>query len=558
MFKTAHDVVRHTAFLALNGRPRAASARLASLRALLLLPLIVTAANSGATVTANTSRCSVGALSSVAPTNTTITAASVVGATATVPQYCSVQATVAYPGNNIDFIVGFPTTWNEHFVWASQGGLAGQTMTFTASFLQEGYATGITDTGHKGDAAAVGGMGRDPAFAYDINKLTDYGHRANKLTADASKTLIAGYYQSSIKRSIFNGCSNGGRSVMINAQRYPGQFDAYVIGAPFISETGSSLDWLHSERAYFAKTTSFMPAAKLQLVGKAVLAACDADDGVVDGVVSNPLACKFDPGVLQCSGADAPNCLTQDQVTAVRFWNTDWKNASGEVVSRRWLATGEEGFPSGTSLYQIGPNPAPVDASGVPYPTAAQNNGYSLMIGILGDMVHGNHAYDYRTLNINTDLPFLAQVNGVLDGTDTDLMGAVSKGAKFIFYQGWGDPALNPLNLIDYRNAVVQRYGQAKADSFMRVFMVPGMNHCSGGSAATDQFDVMMPQIEAWMDTGVAPEVVPASRVANAVVTRTRPLCAYPKYARYKAPASAASTFGIEDASYFYCADPSP
>jgi hypothetical protein len=280
----------------------------------------------------------------------------------------------------------------------------------------------VTDTGHKGSPTAVGGAGRDPAFVYDINKFTDHGHRANKVTVDATKALIAGYYQSEIKRSIFNGCSNGGRSVMINAERYPGQFDAYVVGAPFISETGSSLDWLHSERAYFRKTTSFLPADKLQLVGKAVLAGCDLDDGVADGVVGNPLACNFNPGALLCNGA------------------------------------------------------------------------------------------------------------------------------KFIFYQGWADPALNPMNLIDYRDAVVQRYGLETANSFMRVFMVPGMTHCSGGSASTDQFDLMMPAIEKWMDTGVAPEEVRASRVASGNVVRTRPLCAYPKYAHYNPPARLAAASSVTTA----------
>jgi feruloyl esterase len=483
-------------------------------------------------------------------------AAAIVGATATVPEYCSVQAKVTYPGNTIDFIVGFPTSWNEHFVWASQGGLAGAAMTFTNQFLQTGYATGVTDTGHRGDPAFVGGAGRDPTFGYDPNKLTDYGHRANKLTADSAKALIAGYYGSAIKRAIFNGCSNGGRSVMINAQRYPGQFDAYVVGSPFISETGSSLDWLHSERAFFRKPTSFVTADNLKVIGKAVLDACDADDGVKDGVVSNPLACQFDPSTLLCNGTNGPNCLSQDQVDAVKFWNTDWKNKSGEVVSRRWLATGEEGTPSGTSLYQIGPNPAPLDANGVPYPTAAQNNGFSLMIAILGDFVNGSHSYDYRTFNISTDTGFLAQVNGVLDATDTNLMAAASKGAKFIFCQGWADPALNPMNLIDYRNAVVDRYGQASADSFMRVFMVPGMTHCGGGSASTDQFNLMMPAIEQWMDTGVAPEVVMASRVVNGVASRTRPLCAFPKYAHYNPPAEAAAVFGTEDAYLFGCVSP--
>ena len=528
------------------------------LHAALIVPLVAAAGSALAAVSANTSRCSATYFSTVAPKNVTIKSASIVAPTANVPEYCSVLATVTYPGNSIDFLNGFPSTWNEKFVWASQGGLAGQTMNLSGAFLQSGYATGITDTGHQGSASAIGGAGRDATFVYDINKFTDYGHRANKLTADAAKALIASYYLAPIKRAIFNGCSNGGRSVMINAERYPGQFDAYVVGAPFISETGSSLDWLHSERAFFAKSSSFMRADKLKLLGNAVIAACDGDDGVNDGLVSNPLVCKFDPRGLQCPGADNPSCLTRDQVDAVAFWNTDWKNKSGEVVSRRWLFSGVEGEPGGTSLYQIGPNPSPLDANGVPFPTSAQNNGFSLMIGILGDMVNGNHAYDYRKLDINTDLGYFAQVEGVLDATDTNLMAAASKGAKFIFYQGWGDPALNPMNLIDYRNAVVARYGQKTADGFMRVFMVPGMTHCSGGSLATDQFDLMMPTMEKWLDTGVAPEQVFASKVVSGVTTRTRPLCAYPKYAHYRPPASAAATFGVDDAFYFYCENPTP
>jgi len=174
-------------------------------------------------------------------------------------------------------------------------------MSLTPGFLQAGYATGITDTGHQGSATATGGASRDASFVYDPQKLVDYGHRANHVAVDAAKALITGYYGSSIKRAIFNACSNGGRSVMINAERYPGQFDGYVVGAPVVSWTQVSLDWLlHSGRGFFGKAGAFPTPAKLQLVGAAVLAACDGLDGVRDGLVSNPQACRFDPRVLQC------------------------------------------------------------------------------------------------------------------------------------------------------------------------------------------------------------------------------------------------------------------
>ena len=554
MYQSAHSgkQVQFNSTPCTNTRYRAAT------MIALAAPLVMAAGIVGATVSANTSRCSAAFFTPLAPKNVTIKSADIVAATAAAPQYCRVLASVAVPGNTDDFLAGFPTTWNEHFVWASQGGFAGQTMTLSNGFLQAGYATGITDTGHQGSATATGGAGRDITWALNNpQKLTDYGHRANHVTADAAKSLIASYYQSAITRSIFNGCSNGGRSVMINAQRYPGQFDGYVVGAPFISPTQSSLDYLlHSGRGFFAKTTSFPTAAKLSLVGNAVLAACDVDDGVKDGVVGNPLACRFDPRTLQCpGGGDTAGCLSKDQVDAFVVWNTDVRNVSGELVSRRWLFTGVEGEPTGTTLYQVGPNPAPVDAKGVPIISSAQNLGFSLLNGAIGGFVFQDPSYDVRKFDIETDLGYLAEVDGQIAANDTNLSGVLKNGAKFLFYHGWADPTLNPLNTVDYYNDVVARYGKAKTDSLMRVFMVPGMTHCSGGTATTDTFDTNA-AMERWLDTKIAPDVIDASKVVGGVVTRTRPLCAYPTYARYRPPAAAASTFGIEDAFYFSCVAP--
>jgi hypothetical protein len=507
--------------------------------------------------TADTSRCTTSYLSGVAPAGVTVQTASIVAAATSTPEHCRVLASVPTPGNTVAFVAGFPTTWNEKLVWASQGGLAGQPMNLTGSFLQAGYATGVTDTGHQGSATAIGGASRDASFVYDPQKLTDYGHRANHVAVDAAKALISGYYTTEIKRSIFNACSNGGRSVMINAQRYPGQFDGYVVGAPVISWTQNALDWLlHSGRGFFAKPTSFPTAAKLQLVGKAVLDACDDDDGVRDGVVSNPLACRFDPRVLQCGGADAPDCLTKDQVDAFVTWSTDVRNSNGELVSHRWLFTGTEGEATGTTVYQVGPNPPQLDANGVPLISSSQNNGFSLVNGVLRDMVYQDPAYDVRRFDIESDMGVLAQAEGFVGASDTNLLPAANKGAKFLFYHGWGDPALNPLNTVDYYHALVQRYGEEKTNGFVRMFFVPGMTHCSGGVGATDTFDTNA-AMERWLDTGVAPDRLDAAKISSGTVTRTKPLCAFPRYPAYRLTAGADDAYGKDDAFYYYCADPS-
>jgi feruloyl esterase len=507
-------------------------------------------------LTAGTDHCTTARLSTVAPKNVTIKSASIVAATTDVPEHCRVLASVPTPGNTVDFLVGFPTNWNEKFVWASQGGMAGAPMNLSGGFLRSGYATGITNTGHEGKSNTVGGAGRDASFAHDPQKLIDYGHRANFVAVNAAKALIASYYSTSIKRSIFNACSNGGRSVMINAQRYPGQFDGYVVGAPVISWSQVALDFLlHSGRGFFAKSASFPTAEKMTLVGNAVLAACDADDGVGDGAVSNPLACRFDPRSLQCSGADGPTCLTKDQVDAFVTWNNDVRNSNGELVSPRWLFTGVEGEASGTSVYQVGSNPPALDEDGAPLLSSAQNNGFSLMNNVLGDMVHQDASYDARDFDIETDMGLLTQVNGSVDATDTNLMAAARKGAKFLFYHGWADPALNPMNTVNYHKALVDRYGAEKTDTFVRMFFVPGMTHCSGGAAATDTFDTNA-AMEKWLDTGVAPDQIEASKVVKGAVTRTKPLCAFPKYARFRAGADGSGP-AKDDASNYSCVDAS-
>ena len=412
------------------------------------------------------------------------------------------------------------------FIWNAQGGFAGLPMDLitpqsrhyeTDVSMKAGYAVGVTDTGHEGRKDFPGGPARDTAFIADVNKLIDYAHRANYVAADGAKTLIRAYYETAAKRSIFSACSNGGRAAMINAQRYPGQFDGYIVGAPFISPTRTSLDWLlRAKDGFFSSKRAFPTADKLKLVGDAVRAACDAKDGVEDGVVANPLACKFDPRVLQCKGADGADCLTKEQADAFALWNSDIGRSAGDFVTHRWPFTGAEGEPSGTTAYQIGPKPAPLDAEGKPMIVSTQNAGFSVINAVLGDMVYLNPSYDVRKFDIETDLGITAQIEGMMAASDTDLSPAIAKGAKFLFWHGWADPALNPLNTIDYVEAARKRLGSGKADA-IRLFLAPGMTHCGGGAGATDVWNSSA-EMDKWLDTGKAPEQIEA-------VKRTRRSC---------------------------------
>jgi feruloyl esterase len=473
-----------------------------------------------------------------APAGTTIDSADVVAATATVPQYCLVKGTTPTVNNSITWAVGLPTAWNDKLYWGAQGGFAGSAPVPPALGLQQGYVSGITDTGHRS-------VGTDGSWALNSpDKVIDFGHRGIKASVDVGKAMVAGYYQSPIKRSIMASCSNGGRATMIHSQRYPKDFDGYVVTAPAFDWAGQVVvDFYHGSSSFFAKPGSWLPPAKIKLLSDAYLAACDASDGLVDGIVSDPRSCKIDPRLLQCAGGDGPACLTKDQTDAVVRFTSEMKNKFGEVVSPPWLLTGDEGNPAGIPAWKTGNTAPPVDANGAPKPPPSQAAGHGFMVGTLTGIVYNDANYDWRKFDVDNDENFLAQVQGSLSAVDTNLMPTVSRGAKFLFLHGWSDQALNPLRTIGYWDAVVARYGKEKTDSFLRLFLVPGMQHCGGGTNATSTYDALG-VMEKWLDTGKAPDVMEASYVESGVKLRTRPLCAHPKVIRF--------------AAYnFFCVDPS-
>jgi feruloyl esterase len=400
--------------------------------------------------------------------------------------------------------------WNGKLLVVGNGGFAG-TISYAAmaNALASGYAAASTDTGHTGPSANT--------FANE-DALIDFAHRAIHETALAAKAAIAGFFGNAPKRSYFNGCSTGGRQAVTAAQRYPDDFDGIVAGAPASHTSTQAFGqiWFHQ---VLADPASAMPREKLTLLHDAVLNACDQLDGAKDGVLENPLACRFDPQVLACSqGSDTASCLTPAQVEGVR------RIYAGPSNPR----TGQHIFAGLERGSELGWNPVPV--------------GYA--VDYFKYIVFKDPNWDTKTLNFDEHVEQASKgANLVFDATDADISRFTRRGGKLIMYQGWAEPGIPPGNLVKYFDQVQQK--TSGANDSVRVFMVPGMGHCGGGNG-TSTFD-MVAALDAWRESGKAPEQINASRVRDGKVDRTRPLCAWPTVARYKGSGS------IDEAANFVC-----
>ncbi len=328
----------------------------------------------------------------------------------------------------------------------------------------------------------------------------------------------------------------------MEAQRYPEDYDGIIAGDPANNWTrfyagGHLWYWLATTK----DPASYIPASKVPLLTDAVNAACDTLDGVKDGVLEDPRACKFDPATLACRpGQEPASCFTPPQVRAVQdIWHGA-RSSKGEVIYPG-LAPGGEAGPGGWASWVTGAAP-----STATHAQAAD--------GFFKNMVFDDLTWDYRTFNYDTDVKrALDKVGPLLDAVDTNLEPLKRRGGKLLVYHGWSDPDISPLNTIRYYEDVVSKIqgqrsreeGLRATSEFFRLFMVPGMQHCSGGPGATT-FD-MVTALEDWVERGKAPEVIPASRTNGAGV-RTRPLCLYPLVATYTGKGS------TEDAANFVCA----
>jgi feruloyl esterase len=383
--------------------------------------------------------------------------------------------------------------------------------------LARGYAAASTDTGHSGNTGSF-------ALGHP-EKVIDFGWRAVHEMTVTAKALVASYYQRPANRSYWTGCSAGGRQGMKAAQRFPADFDGIVAGAPGLDWTGRAARAVEVAQALEKSAESRFSPAQTRLLNSAALNACDAGDGLKDGVIDDPTRCTFDPSVLQCKGSADDTCLTSAQVAAAKLTYSTQKNPkTGRPIAGLypgselgWTEFGWTASARATGLDQF-------------------------RFIVLKDPQWTIQKFDFLTDIVRAD----DGDDGVINALDPNLRPFLDRGGKLIQYHGWSDPQISPGNSVHYYEHVTKHLGGAsRLDSGYRLFMVPGMGHCGGG-AGPNTFD-MLTALEQWDEQGTAPPSVVATRATNGVVDRSRPLCPYPQVALYK------GTGDTNDAANFTC-----
>ncbi|MFI0351307.1 tannase/feruloyl esterase family alpha/beta hydrolase [Actinomadura sp. 9N407] len=481
-------------------------------------------------------------LSGLRDAPTQILSVTPVAATAQKPAYCQVKG---YVSPQVQFELRLPAQgWTGRYVQLGCGGFCG----FAAPddpnhFLPGGCAPpddgrvviGASNGGH------IGTDSRDGLWAHSGPQLRiDMGYRSEHVTALAAKAVIKAYYGQPAQHSYFAGCSNGGRQALMEAQRYPDDFDGIIAGAPGNNLTalaGEFFPWIATVNTDRSGKQILGPG-KLPLLQEKVMAACDTTDGLKDGLIGDPRDCSFDPGELRCAASEQPNCFTAAQVDVVR------KIYQGPVddKGRRLFPSG---LPKGTEPAWLGYVIAPpgqtggLEALGLNYLKyfASWNNppaSFTLQ----------DHRFDRRTFNE------LRRMSGIYDSTDPDLTRFRDRGGKLIIWHGWSDPAIPAQSSLAYYNAVTKRMGGEQATQrFARMFMFPGVYHCLGGHGP-NTFDLFTPMYD-WVEKDSAPQKVIASKKNGDQTVRTRPSYPYPLRAKYTGSGS------IDDAANFTASMPS-
>ncbi len=441
--------------------------------------------------------------------------------TVELPAYCRVVAVIAPTADShIETEVWMPTDaaeWNGKLQSVGNGGWTGFiNAAAMAGALADGYATASTDTGHKGPRAEF-------ALGHP-EKLADFAWRAVHEMTVKAKAIIAAYYGKDPQRSYWNGCSTGGKQGLTEAQRFPADYDGIVAGAPANYWTHLLSWFMYVGKAALADKSNSIPSTKFALLHRAALNACDARDGVKDGVINDPSTCRFDPSVLLCKGGESADCLTSGEVaTAKRIYAPMTDPSTGRLLFPG-LAPGSEmqwGAPIG------GPDPFTIPYDHFQY------------------VVHEDPNWDWHNFDVALDTARADEKDhGLLNAINPNLREFTTHGGKLLLWHGWGDGLITPFNTINYYNQAREANGPAQ-DS-IRLFMVPGMLHCSGGDGP-NQFNAVN-ALDRWVETGIPPAQMIAYRVRGGFVDRSRPLCAYPQVARYSGSGNK------NDAGNFVCA----
>ena len=461
---------------------------------------------------------------------TQVLASQGVAAAADVPAYCLVQG---YITPNVGFEMRMPLAeWNGKFIHQGCGGWCGSLSHAVAcdGVVRRGYACIVTDMGHKSTAL-------DGKWAYNnLQAEVDFGFRATHVTTVVGKVITAALYGKAPTRSYFTGCSTGGRQGMLEAQRFPYDFDGIVSGAPVVDETGDAVVLLWAVKSlHDANGKALLGSRELRHVHDAVIAQCDMNDGVKDGLIGDPRACNFDPHALACSRSAGPHCLSDVQANAVAEVYAGPHDSSGRSIS---LA---HAFP-GSELNWINNYVRDGDLP-------------SIYAGFMTEMFRylnfspdPGPSWQMSQFNWDSDYKRLAIMEVLYNAQNPDLRKFKAAGGKIIAYQGWADQSVLPPWVIDYYETVEHTMGGRTAtQEFFRLFTLPGVNHCLGGQGA-DQVDYLA-YLDAWVEHGKAPDMMLAAHIKvepglAAFLVRhpidpakyefTRPLFPYPLRTVYK------------------------
>jgi feruloyl esterase len=445
--------------------------------------------------------------------------------------------------------------WNGKFLSAGEGGWAG-TINYGGirGALLRGYAGGSTDTGHVGGNA-------DFAPGHP-EKVADFGWRGKHLQAARSKDLIHAFYGQRARHSYFSSCSNGGRQALMEIQRFPEDYDGLIVGAPANFWTHHFAGFVWNEQALWNTPGAWISPSKAQAIQAATLKQCDALDGVEDGVAEDPRRCKFDPASIACpAGTDGPSCLTPPQVDATRkimqgprnprtgrqIYPGYFTSAAGEAAAWPAWITGAADVPGGTIQGFFG----------------------NAFFGRVIEEIPAPGVWDFSTFNFDSDMRFADRKAARDFNAYEDNLRAFrreNRRGRIIMWHGWEDPAISARDAIDYYEQVAR--ANHDSEDFFRLFMVPGMLHCSGGPGPNafgqnlaqtpplsnaPEHDVLS-ALERWVEEGVAPRKIIAAKYVNDQpaqgILRTRPLCLYPAVAVYKGRGS------TDDAANFACRKP--
>jgi feruloyl esterase len=460
------------------------------------------------------------------------------------PSFCRVEGAIRpSPDSDIRFEVWMPSAgWNGKFRAVGNGGFGGSiNFDDMAPAIRLGYATASTDSGHRRND-------RDATWALrHPEKVVDMGYRAVHEMTEKSKQIIRAFYGQAPAWSFFEGCSNGGRQALMEAQRFPDDYNGILAGAAPMFTTHILAAGLYNSPTDRA---SYIPPSKIPAISRAVLAACDALDGVNDGILNDPRQCHFDPSALVCAGTDSDNCLTPPQVSQLKKIYRGLQNSKREQLFPGYVPGGEEGE-EGWKAWILG-SAAPDQALN-----------YIFGLGVFRDMVFDDPSWDFRMVKPERAIQMAdKKVGPIIDTQQSNLQWFKDHGGKLILYHGWSDPETPGLMAIDYYNAVLATMGSEDADAFVRLYMAPGMQHCYGGPGpnffgqfdlsalggnpqqipiATDPEHNIFSALEQWVESSAAPGPIIATKFLNDLdpaqgVRMTRPLCPYPQIAKYRGP----------------------